>query len=604
MLLDACLIVRGALEYNSSMKNKKAKALANIPAHLKKYLVKQKPAQYTAKDHAVWRFILRELTHFHFLNAHPSYKTGLKKTGITLDRIPSIENIDRCLKKMGWRAAGVSGFIPPAAFLELQALCILPIATEMRRIEHLEYTPAPDIVHEAAGHAPMISDPKFSRYLKKYAEIAKHAIITKRDMDQYAAIRELSDLKEHPKATPELIETAYSKLEQANKAMTKITEATILSRMAWWTTEYGLIGDLDNAKIYGAGLLSSVGESRHCLSNKVRRIPFSVNCTRYSYDITDPQPQLFVAKDFADLEKGLEALSQELSYKKGGQLGLGRMLDAETVNTIELNSGLQISGVLKKFEAISEAPDGVAYVQLQGPTQLQYKNKLIPGHGKKYHSHGYGTPLGYLKGAQKCLSEMSKKELESFQIRLKEKVQLNFVSGVQVSGRLKAILQHNRKNLIFTFSDCTVKYKNELLFQPEWGLFDMAAGINVTSVFGGAADRRAYGETDDFVAQKIPPKKYSAEQKALFAGYQQTSNWRRNKKYLSRDLQTLWQRSQKEFQEAWLLRFEILELAYMKKIKEPWLEDLEREIVLISQKWPNLVPYVLNSLRLIKPTLL
>ena len=73
------------------------KALQRIPAHLKRYLVKQNLGRYTPKDHAVWRFILRELTHFHNKNAHPAYKKGVKATGITLDRIPSIDHIDKCL---------------------------------------------------------------------------------------------------------------------------------------------------------------------------------------------------------------------------------------------------------------------------------------------------------------------------------------------------------------------------------------------------------------------------------------------------------------------------------------------------------------------------
>ncbi|MEK6555406.1 MAG: aromatic amino acid hydroxylase, partial [Bdellovibrionota bacterium] len=413
------------------------KALQRIPAHLKRYLVKQNLGRYTPKDHAVWRFILRELTTFHNKNAHPSYRKGVKATGITTDRIPSIAHIDKCLKKFGWRAAGVSGFIPPAAFLELQAFGILPIATEMRRVENLEYTPAPDIVHEAAGHAPMLAHAPFSRYLKKYAEVASKALITKRDMDQYVAIRELSDLKEHPDATEKDIQDAYNKLEKANKAMVKVTEATMLSRMAWWTTEYGLIGSMQDPKIYGAGLLSSVGESRHCLSSKVRRIPFSVNCTRYTYDITDPQPQLFVAKDFTDLEKGLDALAAEMSFVRGGMVGLGRMQDAETVNTIELNSGLQISGVLKSFKTISTAPDGISYIQLGGPTQLSYQNVLLKGHGKNYHAEGYGTPLGYLKGASKCLSEMSARELKVRGLIVGKPAELVYVSGVKVVGKLK-----------------------------------------------------------------------------------------------------------------------------------------------------------------------
>ena len=71
----------------------------------------------------------------------------------------------------------------------------------------------------------------------------------------------------------------------------------MLSRMNWWTVEYGLIGNIKNPKIYGAGLLSSVSESENCLNNKIKKIPFDLDCINYAYDITEQQPQLFVTKN-------------------------------------------------------------------------------------------------------------------------------------------------------------------------------------------------------------------------------------------------------------------------------------------------------------------
>ena len=66
------------------------------------------------------------------------------------------------LGKIGWGAVAVDGFIPPAAFMEFQAYKVLVIACDMRQMHHIEYTPAPDIVHEAAGHAPIIVDREYS----------------------------------------------------------------------------------------------------------------------------------------------------------------------------------------------------------------------------------------------------------------------------------------------------------------------------------------------------------------------------------------------------------------------------------------------------------
>jgi len=160
-----------------------------LPSHLQRYVVDQDYSRYTPVDQAVWRLIMRRLTSFLKDHAHPCYMDGLAKTGISVEEIPSIDHMSEQLERFGWRALPVSGFIPPAAFMEMQALSILPIASDLRTLEHLEYTPAPDIVHEAAGHAPILVDPEFANYLKSYAQVARRAIISREDLDQYEAIR-------------------------------------------------------------------------------------------------------------------------------------------------------------------------------------------------------------------------------------------------------------------------------------------------------------------------------------------------------------------------------------------------------------------------------
>ena len=66
--------------------------------------------------------------------------------------------MNRILKSIGWAAVAVKGFIPPAVFMEFQAYQVLVIATDIRPRSQLTYTPAPDIIHEAAGHAPIIAN--------------------------------------------------------------------------------------------------------------------------------------------------------------------------------------------------------------------------------------------------------------------------------------------------------------------------------------------------------------------------------------------------------------------------------------------------------------
>ena len=177
------------------------------------------------------------------------------------------------LKQFGWQAICVRGFIPPQVFMEFQSLRILPIAADMRSHNHLTYTPAPDIVHEAAGHSPMIADSDYAKYLKYYGKIAHKAIFSSEDYNLYVTIRNLSDIKENPQSTQADIKKSEDNLKNAIEAISYISEAAYLSRINWWTVEYGLIGDINNPKIYGAGLLSSIGESENCLKDKVEKIP-------------------------------------------------------------------------------------------------------------------------------------------------------------------------------------------------------------------------------------------------------------------------------------------------------------------------------------------
>jgi len=150
-------------------------AVDRLPQHLKQYIDQQNYDQYTQRDHAVWRYILRQNVSYFASKGYavPEYAHGLKLTGIPLDTIPRISEMDASLEKFGWGAVPVCGFIPPIAFLEFQSHGVLPIAHNMRNINHIGYTPAPDIVHESAGHAPILVNEVYADYLKRYAEVAK-----------------------------------------------------------------------------------------------------------------------------------------------------------------------------------------------------------------------------------------------------------------------------------------------------------------------------------------------------------------------------------------------------------------------------------------------
>ncbi len=177
-------------------------AVAATPKHLLQFAVDQRYDDYTPVDHAVWRFIMRQNIFFLKEYAHKVYFQGLLDTGISFERIPRIQEMNDILAKIEWGAVAVDGFIPPAAFMEFQAYKVLVIACDMRQIHHIEYTPAPDIVHEAAGHAPIIVDREYSRYLQRFGEVGAKAMSSKKDFELYQAIRHLSILKEQSNSDP------------------------------------------------------------------------------------------------------------------------------------------------------------------------------------------------------------------------------------------------------------------------------------------------------------------------------------------------------------------------------------------------------------------
>jgi phenylalanine-4-hydroxylase len=560
-----------------------------LPDYLRPFVAKQDPSLYTPIDHASWRFILRVSNAFFAKHAHAKYLDGLEETGISTERIPLIEEMDAKLRRFGWRAVAVSGFIPPAVFMEFQSMGVLPIACEMRTLEHLAYTPAPDIVHEAAGHAPIISDPEYSAYLRAYGEISRKAIFSYQDMDVYEAVRNLSIVKEDPKSTEADVVRAQTRLDQALDGVTFASEATLMARMNWWTVEYGLVGSPENPKIYGAGLLSSLGESYHCLGPKVRRQPLTVGCIEQSYDITKPQPQLFVARDFAHLTKVLHEFAETMAFKKGGEEGLAKAVQAKTVCTATLDSGIQISGVIAAYrlDPKSSAP---AFLRCQGPTQLSFEDRELENQGPDYHREGFSTAIGPLAGLGKSPALLTDTELATLE---KNGVStLTFVSGIEVRGKLGTPVRRNGKNLILPFTDCTAVWKTggkeEVLFQPEWGTFDLACGEKVVSVFGGAADRKNYvAKTGGFKQLPMVPKcNLTPENRALNDLYARVRELREKKiedRALEGALTKVEAELEKQYPEDWLLRLELLELLGDRASAAPVVARLRARLAEISK---------------------
>ena len=532
-------------------------AVASCPKHLLQFAVDQRYDDYTSVDHAVWRFIMRQNIFFLKEYAHKVYFQGLLNTGISFDRIPRIQEMNDILAKIGWGAVAVDGFIPPAAFMEFQAYKVLVIACDMRQIHHIEYTPAPDIVHEAAGHAPIIVDREYSEYLQRFGEVGAKAMSSKKDFELYQAIRHLSILKERPNSDPKEVDEATKLVEHRQKTLGKPSEMALLSRLHWWTVEYGLIGTLENPKIYGAGLLSSIGESVSCLEPEVKKIPYSIDAMNTAFDITTRQPQLFVCRDFQHLLEVLEEFASKMAYQVGGLEGIHKAIECQNVTTCEYSSGLQVSGVFT--EVIVDEKNSPIYLRASGKTALAFRDKELQGHGIDYHKDGFGSPVGKWKQTSASPELLTSDQLHALGIVEGRKAKIEFISGVTVGGKVESILRRDDKLLLITFSNCTAKYGDRVLFNPDWGMYDMAVGERINSVFNGAADTDAYNQVALVPKERTIKVPSDAKRMRLENLYAQVRKIRESQTGYER-LGEIWETQQAEHPDDWLLSMEIFEI--------------------------------------------
>jgi phenylalanine-4-hydroxylase len=532
-------------------------AVASCPKHLLQFAVDQRYEDYTPVDHAVWRFIMRQNIFFLREYAHKVYFQGLLNTGISFERIPRIEEMNDILGRIGWGAVAVDGFIPPAAFMEFQAYRVLVIACDMRQIQHIEYTPAPDIVHEAAGHAPIIVDREYSEYLQRFGEVGAKAMSSKKDFELYEAIRHLSILKERPNADPREVEEAQKLVEHRQKNLGEPSEMALLSRLHWWTVEYGLIGTLENPKIYGAGLLSSIGESVSCLEPAVKKIPYSIDAQNYAFDITTRQPQLFVCRDFQHLKDVLEEFAAKMAYRVGGLEGINKAVECQNVATCEYSSGLQVSGVFT--EVVTDENNAPVFLRTAGKSALAFGNKQLEGHGIDHHGDGFGSPIGRWKQVSAAPELLTNDQLHALGIVEGKKAKIEFVSGIVVSGRVEKILRRDGKLLLITFSNCSAKHGDRVLFDADWGTYDMAVGERISSVFSGAADKDAYNQVALVPKERTIKVPSDARRKRLENLYAQVRKIRESKTGYER-LGEIWETQQAEHPEDWLLSMEIFEI--------------------------------------------
>lgn len=580
--------------------------LEKLPPHLLRYAIDQPYNEYTAEDHAIWRYVMRLNVDYLPKVAHSSYLDGLKKTGITVDRIPTMYGMNRILQEIGWAAVNVDGFIPPAAFMEFQTYNVLVIAADIRTLDHIEYTPAPDIIHEAAGHAPIIANEEYANYLRRIGLAGARAFASQRDYELFEAIRHLSIVKEDPYHTQEEVAIAEAAIEHVQANMGPPSEMARVRNLHWWSVEYGLIGDLKDYRIYGAGLLSSIGESYSCMSPRLPKLPFSTKAADQNFEITKPQPQLFVAESFAHLNHVLDEFMEGMALTRGGSYALECAVNSGFIATMEFSNGLQVTS--KFTRALSDLNDNLVAFEVQEGIVFYERGEEIAFSPKerspliRQNSEIY--VLGPIEGYDRDLKSLNRDERRRLGWELGKQIKIKYRSGWHLEGRLvQVVYGANQTPLLLGLEDHRLVDPSGIPLSTSKGqVYWAPLGERIVSGFSGPVKHGVFSEELSPPKEKTRKVDHTEERKRSFNLFEKvrvlrgkrrqgdvedladprpTTNNMKDISVLSlksdgvKELEDIWKSLVELRPDDWLLSLEILEL----------LEDMNTAQNDLSSKW-------------------
>ena len=254
-----------------------------------------------------------------------------------------------------------------------------------------------------------------------------------------------------------------------------------------------------------------------------------------------------------------------MAFKVGGTQSLDKALRSNHTATIQYNSGLQLTGTLKRI--IKDEKGEAIYIQTNGPSALAFENKELTGHGKTTHKDGFGAPIGRLLNSVKPLYEQTDAEMNEAGIMIGKVSILLFENGIKVIGTPTQFIRKDGKLLLISFKDCTVLLADQILFHPDWGTYDLAIGERITSVFAGAADSEQFYADVEEIETKPLEKRELSQLEVLYEVVREI------RETSDKDMETLLvdviEKLSTEFKEDWLLRIEVMELL----VKHNLLED-------------------------------
>lgn len=570
--------------------------VAALPRHLKKFIVDQHYDLYTPADHALWRYVMRQNYSYLKDAAYYPYIPGLRMAGLTIEKIPSLQEMNDALGKIGWGAVTVDGFIPPAAFMEYQARRVLVIAADIRKLEHIEYTSAPDIIHESAGHAPIISDTRYNQYLSYLGYIGTKALFSARDYELYEAIRRLSIMKELPGASEAAVKEAEEHVLFLQKNMGEPSEMALLSRLQWWSVEYGLIGSPDNPKIYGAGLLSSIGESSWCMRPEVKKIPYTIDAVNYSYDITQPQPQLFVTPTFQNLIDVLKQFEDRMAWRTGGPEGIHKAIASKNICTAELDSGVQVTGIFTEVK--TDSGGNILLLSTSGPSAVSYQDKVLDGFSPGILPNGFMTMMGNFKGVKELPFQVRPEQLTAMGMSKGMRCKLVLENRAVIEGIFKSALFSNGKLLLLNFNETVISHPDGLFENQSFEFFSLAPATKVVSVFNGAADKTVF-EDDLYVSRARTAKaNYSESELRYHDLFKKIREVREESGDLKR-LEDILRDLEEHFPADWLCNLEIAELTHGKSELEALNRKVREKLEFLSESNSGLTKLIRDGLAIV-----
>lgn len=235
--------------------------------------MRQEYEKYTAEDFKVWQLLFERQVAQLPGAAVPEYIKGIERVKFAATSIPRFDEINTLLRSYtGWQLEVVPGLIADKDFFELLAIRKFPASTWLRKLSELDYLEEPDMFHDVFGHVPLLTNPDVVNYLQALSKIA---------------LQYIND--------PWAIE--------------------LMSRIYWFTVEFGLIYDQDQLLIYGAGILSSKGETQYAIHDPTpKRHAFHVeHILNTPFQKDDYQKEYFVLNSFSQLPASIPELEHFMS---------------------------------------------------------------------------------------------------------------------------------------------------------------------------------------------------------------------------------------------------------------------------------------------------